>query len=144
MRNLSLILAATLVIACSPSTVDNPGTEKGTTEPGLPAAPGTIYSEAVASSSRFAEDRARDSGRKPAEVLEFIGIEPGMTVLDMFAGGGYYTEIIANIVGETGQVIAQTNEAYIAYVGDEFARRFGNNRLSNVEILMAENNELEL
>ena len=147
MRNLSLILVAALVTACNTPNADNPAMEKGATfaaEPGLSAEPGAIYTEAVTNPSRLAEDRARDSGRKPAEVLAFVGIEPGTTVLDMFAGGGYYTEILASIVGENGKVIAQTNEAYIAWVGDAFERRFGNERLPNVEILMAENNELEL
>ena len=50
-----------------------------------------IYEAAVANGARPDADRARDAGRKPAQVLEFIGIGPGMTVLDMFSGGGYYT-----------------------------------------------------
>lgn len=147
MRKLSLILTAMLATACSPSNVGSSGSETDTGNPGESgpsAAPASIYADAIANPSRLTEDRSRDSDRKPAEVMEFIGIEPGLTVLDMFAGGGYYTEIVASIVGETGNVIAQTNDAYLAFVGDEFARRFGNNRLANVEILMAENNELEL
>jgi predicted methyltransferase len=104
----------------------------------------SVYASAVSSEARLDGDHDRDEGRKPAEVLAFIGIKPGMSVLDMFAGGGYYTEIIASVVGDSGHVIAQTNEAYVAFVGDEFERRFGNNRLANVDVLMAENNELEL
>jgi len=147
MRNLSLVLIAMLATACEPTTVDDQATEESTkdaVQSGLSATPASVYAEAVANPSRLAEDRARDADRKPAAVLEFIGIEPDMTVLDMFAGGGYYTEIIAHIVGENGKVIAQTNEAYISFVGAEFEHRFGNDRLPNVEILMAENNELEL
>ena len=67
-----------------------------------------------------------------------------MTVLDMFTGGGYYAEILSGVVGHEGKVIAQSNQAYLGFVGDAFEERFGSGRLTNVEVLMAENNELEL
>jgi len=108
------------------------------------AADPTLYEAAVAMTDRPAADRARDATRKPAEVLAFAGIEPGMTVLDMFSGGGYYTELLSYVVGPDGRVIAHSNEAYKQYVGDEFEQRYGDDRLPNVEILMAENNELSL
>jgi predicted methyltransferase len=103
-----------------------------------------IYEAAVANGARPDADRARDAGRKPAQVLEFIGIGPGMTVLDMFSGGGYYTEILSYLVGDAGKVAAHSNEAYVSFVGDEFEMRYLGGRLPNVEILMAENNELSL
>jgi predicted methyltransferase len=102
------------------------------------------YEVAVASTARPDSDRSRDAARKPAAILEFLGIEPGMTVLDMFTGGGYYAEIISGIVGEQGKVIAHSNQAYLGFVGDAFTERFGSGRLTNVEVLMAENNELSL
>ena len=109
------------------------------------AAPATsIYEDAVANDARPEADRARDAGRKPAEVLAFLGITPGMTVLDMFSGGGYYTEILSYTVGDSGRVIAQTNEAYLQFVGDEFEERYLGGRLGNAQVLMAENNELKL
>ena len=104
----------------------------------------SIYEAAVASEARSEADRARDAGRKPARVLEFIGIGQDMTVLDMFSGGGYYSEIMASVVGDGGKVIAHSNEAYLQFVGEEFNNRYAENRLPNVEILMAENNELAL
>lgn len=104
----------------------------------------SIYSTAVNNSGRTERDRARDAGRKPAEVLEFFGIQPGMTVLDMFAGGGYYTELLSYVVGPEGTVVSHTNQAYAQFVGDEAVQRYANSRLPNTEILMAENNELQL
>jgi len=110
-----------------------------------PVAPATsIYADALANDARPEADLARDAGRKPAEVLEFFGIAPGMTVLDVFSGGGYYTEILSFVVGENGQVIAHSNEAYLQFVGDEFEKRYLGGRLVNVQVLMAENNELEI
>ncbi len=104
----------------------------------------SIYADAVANAARPEADRARDAGRKPAEVLEFLGITPGMTALDMFSGGGYYTEILSRVVGPRGRVVAHSNRAYVSYAGDEFRERYLDNRLANAEVLMAENNELTL
>ncbi len=104
----------------------------------------SIYELAVAHPARSDADRERDAGRKPAEVLEFFGIKPGMTVLDMFSGGGYYAELLSYVVGPDGRVIAHTNSAYAGFVGDETVNRYAGNRLRNVESLLAENNELRL
>lgn len=57
---------------------------------------------AVAAPQRPAEATALDAGRKPAEVLRFLGLEQGDRALDLFAGGGYYTEIMARAVGPKG------------------------------------------
>ena len=104
----------------------------------------SVYERALASESRLEGDAARDAGRKPAAVLKFLGITPGMTVLDMFSGGGYYSEIMANVVGDSGNVVAHSNTAYLNFVGEEFINRYKAGRLSNVDILMAENNKLRL
>lgn len=105
---------------------------------------GAIYADAVANPARNDSDRARDVGRKPAQVLDFMRIAPGMTVLDMFSGGGYYSELLSYVVGENGSVVAHSNEAYLSFVGDDFKAHHADGRLPNVDVLMAENNELEL
>ena len=104
----------------------------------------SVYAAAVASTSRPEADLARDAGRKPADVLEFFGIAPGMSVLDLFSGGGYYAEILSHVVGPDGHIVAHSNLAYLNFVGDEFKARHADNRLANVDVLMAENNELKL
>lgn len=63
-----------------------------------------VYRSAVGDPSRPAADRERDALRKPAAVLEFFGIRPGMTVLEMYSGGGYYAEILSKVVGGEGRV----------------------------------------
>ena len=62
--------------------------------------------DAVASQNRTDADRALDEGRMPAEVLNFADIQKGETVADFMAGGGYYTAIIADLVGPDGAVYA--------------------------------------
>src|SRR5688572_17347690 len=90
------------------------------TDGGTPAMDVAI-AEALADPQRIAADRSRDPLRKPDQVLAFFEIKPGMRVLDLFSGGGYYTEILSRVVGPTGSVVAQNNQAYLDYMKDEIA-----------------------
>lgn len=56
---------------------------------------------------RSAADRTNDLRRHPVDMLSFIGVRPGMRVLDVSAGGGYTTELLARAVGPEGRVYAQ-------------------------------------
>lgn len=103
-----------------------------------------VYSAAVANPKRAPEDRERDRHSLPGTVLAFFDIQPGMRVLDLYSGGGYYSELLSYVVGPEGSVVAHSNSAYAGYVGDEIGRRYADDRLPNVETLMAENNELSL
>lgn len=98
---------------------------------------------AIANPLRPAEDVARDTGRKPDEVLSFFEIKPGMTVFEMFAGSGYYTEILDSVVGENGEVIAHNNQAYMSFVGEAHQKRHAGGRLAQTETILAEANDLE-
>ena len=104
----------------------------------------TDIAAALASPERIESDRHSDPLRRPDLVLEFFELEPGMTVLDLFSGAGYYTEIVSRVVGPDGKVVAHNNNAYLAYAKDPLTERFANNRLGNVERITAEANSLEL
>lgn len=99
---------------------------------------------AQASASRPAADRAKDGTRQSGAVLTFFRIAPGMTVLDLWSGGGYYTELLSSVVGSGGKVVAHNNTPYLKFAEDELAMRYAPGRLPNVERLLAENNELAL
>lgn len=50
---------------------------------------------------------ARDEGSRPQEVMDFLGLERGDSVADVFAGGGYFTYLLSERVGSSGRVYAQ-------------------------------------
>jgi len=60
--------------------------------------------KAVNDSSRPEMDRKRDVNRKPAEVLAFAGVKPGMRIGELMPAGGYYTRLLCRIVGDSGHV----------------------------------------
>jgi predicted methyltransferase len=66
----------------------------------------TFLTAAVADPARPAADRERDANRKPAETLQFAGLQPGWKVAELLPGGGYFTRIIAKAVGDGGHVYA--------------------------------------
>jgi predicted methyltransferase len=94
--------------------------------------------KAVANPDRTSEDRERDARDKPAEIMVFAGVKPGMTVIDMFSAGGYYTELLAGAVGPTGKVLAVNNVPYAMYSKDDMKKRFTEGRLPNVERRLVE------
>ncbi len=93
---------------------------------------------------RFEGDSARDATRQPAKVLALAGFEPAISVLDLYSGGGYYTEVLSHVVGPSGSVTSHNNNAYFSFAGEEIKARFADGRLNNVERVLAENNELTL
>lgn len=91
---------------------------------------------ALAAPARAATDRARDAGRRPADVVAFLGIGPGMQVIDLIAAGGYYTEVLSLAVGPKGTVYAQ-NPPFVLKFRDgandrALTARLADGRLPNV------------
>ena len=69
------------------------------------------YGALVAAPDRTEADRKNDARRDPVALLTFAGPKTGMKVLDMGAGAGYSSELMARAVGETGKVFAQNDKA---------------------------------
>lgn len=65
----------------------------------------TLLKQAVAGSWRSDANKARDQYRHPVQTLEFFGLEPNMTVIELSPGGGWYTEILAPVLRDHGQLI---------------------------------------
>jgi len=68
--------------------------------------------KAVSDPARPEADRKADALRDPADTLAFAGVKPGMTVAELFPGGGYYTRMISDVVGPKGAVIGIENAGW--------------------------------
>ena len=99
---------------------------------------------AVANPQRSEADQQRDVRDKPAAVLDFIGLQPGMKVADVISGGGYYSELMSYVVGPKGTVVAHTVKTYDQWNLDERKVRFAKGRLPNVLPLYSELPQLQL
>ncbi len=77
------------------------------------ATPDAAAQAVVAAADRSPADRKTDERRKPAELLTFSGVKPGMRVLDIGAGGGYGAELLARAVGPNGKVWGQNSQEMI-------------------------------
>ncbi|MFT6294292.1 MAG: putative methyltransferase [Glaciecola sp.] len=91
---------------------------------------------AMANPDRPAADKERDVNRKAPELLAFMGLQSGMTALDLIAIGGWYTEVLSYAVGDSGKVYMQNSESpfverNMPIINDRLAR------LSNVEHWMS-------
>ena len=91
------------------------------------------YDAAVSHSGRSAADIKRDSLDHPAEIMRLTGIKAGMQVADVLAGDGYYSELLANVVGPTGHVLMLNNKAFDQWSSGDRQPRLAGNRLPNVE-----------
>lgn len=104
----------------------------------------TAIAAAIASPDRPKSDLEQDARRKPAQVLEFAGIGPGMHVIDVFSAGGYFTELLARTVGATGQVIAYNNPPYASFAAKAIVTRYADDRLPNVKQVTCKIEEIDL
>src|SRR6478672_8273794 len=98
------------------------------TEPQFPAAHRDV---APTVSDTFSTEDARDRVGEAEQVMDMVGIRPGMSVADVGAGEGYYTVRLARVVGPRGRVLA---EDIMPEVRDELSERVQRERLDNVAV----------
>jgi predicted methyltransferase len=85
---------------------------------------------------RYGDDLETDTQRMPVEVIGFSRIAAGMTVADLGSVRGYFAEVLAIAVGDSGTVFAQNDTFVLSLdkgrVGEAFASRFAGDRVPNV------------
>jgi len=91
-----------------------------------PATAGESARAIVDAPDRSERDRSLDAGRRPAQLLEFFHVGPGMQVAELAAGGGYTTELLARAVGPTGKVYGQNPK----WILERFAEKPWSERLT--------------
>ncbi len=87
--------------------------------------------EAVSKPGRIQTDLKRDKRSRPQDIIPFLNLKPGDRVVDIFGSGGYYSELLASMVGEQGEVLLHNNRGFRAWginiLNDRFtARDIGN------------------
>jgi predicted methyltransferase len=95
-----LFTAALLASAASIGFASLAATAAPATAPGAGADPALV--SAVASPARSPKAVARDAARHPVEELTFFGIKPTMTVVELWPGGGYWTDILGAYLAKGG------------------------------------------
>ncbi|MEM8826667.1 MAG: methyltransferase, partial [Pseudomonadota bacterium] len=107
------------------------------------------YDAVLAGDHRSEENRARDPYRRPAETLAFFGLEPGMTVVEINPGGGWYTEVLAPAVGPEGKLYAAqvdpaASERAAKRIADYDAKLASNPAYVNTERVVFWNKSLDM
>ena len=101
MRHFTRLVAAGLVLAATPLAAKAPIAAKQ-----VKCATCSADLDRALADQRRADDRTRDGYRHPSETLGFFGIRPGMTVVDVMPGGGWYTRVLVPYLGDSGHYIA--------------------------------------
>jgi predicted methyltransferase len=128
------LVAALALVACAEPAPPSPPTPASAEPAPVSPAPSDEPTEAIPAHIRAAvdaadrtdEDRALDAGRRPAEMLAFYGVKPGMRVAELMAGRGYTAELLARTVGPKGTVYGHNN----AFVLEKFAEQPWTDRLT--------------
>jgi len=88
------------------------------------------YTAVLTNPDRPVNERELDAARKPHEVLAFYGVKSGDKVADLWAGRGYYTAILSEIVGPSGLVYSQNPTSR-----DEINQRWKGAKFANVRVV---------
>lgn len=130
------ILSAGLTACSSAPTVDEPSLAEESSE----MEPETLGAEEMQESTirmalglaaegdhRPEEHRMRNQYRNPVETLEFFGLQPDQTVVELSPGRGWYTEVLAPVLAEEGTLIAgafrfdpDDHENYMSQIGSSY------------------------
>ncbi len=139
---MGVLLAAMMTISCVQQDTASASGAEGAKD---------YITASIASDARPAGDVSDDDTRKPYDVLTFAGVEPGMTVFEMEAGSGYYTELFSRIVGDEGKVYMHNPASFDTFLNDDVIVRLADNRLPNVihtktnfDMLVAEDASVDL
>jgi len=98
--------------------------------------PAADYAAIVAAPDRSEADRKTDQRRDPVKLFTFAGVGPGMTVLEMGAGGGYTAELLARAVAPDGKVYAQDQPPVMQRAADAYASRAKGPAMKNVDYIL--------
>ncbi|MBT5240706.1 MAG: class I SAM-dependent methyltransferase [Rhodospirillaceae bacterium] len=131
----STVIALSLAISLASPQVGAAGVTPGA-EIKVPG----FMTKALQADSRPDEDKDRDAGRRPDQVMAFFGLERGDTVAEFMASRGYYVGVLSEMVGPDGTVFGQNNSWLADRIteGTPLGPRIAASGLTNVEELTSE------
>ncbi len=130
MRSLTLLLSGLLITLCGCAS-------SGTSS-------GDSVAAALANPARSEADRERDTRDKPQDLLTVVRFKRGAVIADIFGGGGYYSEILSDVVGAKGQIRLINNPSYDRYAKKLLQKRLADNRLPNVRYEVSSPDDMKL
>ena len=136
MRSLQPTLAAAAVLILAHAAAQAPATYN------VPAAAPANIKRAVESPARPAEQRARDADRKPAETLMLARVAEGQRVVELASFGQYWTNMLVEAVGSSGQVY-MVDMPWTDRFGGEAGRAFDTAH-ANATYILAHYNQMQL
>jgi len=113
-----------VLIACGGSSSVPPASAVSGSRAPAPASSPAELSALLTLSHRGADHRARDGYRHPAETLVFFGVAPDMKIVEIWPGGGWYTELLAPLVRERGHLLGATMDPADRTFRGRFAREY--------------------
>lgn len=98
----------------------------------------------LANPIRTQEARDRDPRSKPEVILGLLDLKPGDRAIDFFGGSGYYTDLMAGMVGEEGEVILHNNSPFHTFVEEKVQPRYVDDPIPGIRYLKSEVDDLQL
>jgi predicted methyltransferase len=121
MKKLGLVILSAALVALSACAT-----------PSAPVALQPASDAILGAATRPEADRANDARRKVVEGLAFMKVRTGSAILDMEAGSGYWSEILARATGPAGSVTMQNPPAFAGRLGGAIDTRLAANGLTNM------------
>ena len=131
-RSLLLLVAMSVAVGACGGAAEEAPEPAAVPEP----QPVALDRAALQDPSRPEAEVEQDAGRRPIDLYEFFGVQPGQTVADVYNAGGYNTHLLSRLVGDSGQVYSVFefySDAEFFFTVEEVTERIASAGLSNVE-----------
>jgi len=136
MNKLTKVLLVTLVASTLSTTAFISNADEKSNE--------IAIGKAINNTQRPSKDLLLDNDRKPGIILDFFQVKPETQILEVFGGGGYYTELLNSIVGDKGQVTVLEDTLWYDYSKKQSDIRHQDKRLKNTITRISDMNTLKL